>query len=189
MKTYLALVLGLACFSTATSLRADEGKVWAAVIAQACSAELRAADSSLAQGRKSFEVGEVLEMSGTSGRYGVLKIDATHVAMVPTSSLRMRECTAAELTQAKEKFNGLSHENQQKARKDVSNAKKSAMAQAAAGSCSSCPLARASAQNNAAAAYKAATEQNRALRKKQESLAKEALDWAAGQTGSATAAK
>ena len=189
MKTYLALALGLAFFSTPTSLHATEGKVWAAVIAQACSAELRAPDSSLAQGRKSFEVGEVLEMTGTSGRYGVLKIDANLVAMVPTSSLRMRECTAEELVQALAKYNVLNHDSQQKARKDVSNAKRSAVAQAAAGSTSSCPVARAAAQNSAAAAYKAAAEQSRALRKKEQSLAKEALDWAAGQESPATAAK
>jgi hypothetical protein len=101
----------------------------------------------------------------------------------------MRECTAEELAQAQARFNGLSYESQQKARKDVSNAKRSAAAQAAAGACSSCPMARAAAQNNAAAAYKAAADQSRALRQKQQTLAKEALDWAAGQVSPASAAK
>lgn len=186
MKPLLAIALGIACFSTA-SLRAAEKMLRAAVVAQSSNAELRANHSIRAAGRRTFEVGEVYECAATTGRFEELKIDATHVALVPTTALRTRECTAAELTQAQAKFNVLSHDNQRNAHKALTSAKKQAEAQA--GACSTCSVAQAAARKNLAAAKKAYTEQSKALRLKQQTLAREALDWAASLASPSTAAK
>lgn len=176
MKTFFAITLGFACFTTAT-LRGTEKLVRAAVVAQAINAELRNSTSIRAAGRKSFEVGEVYECATTTGRYGELKIDANQVALVPVTALRIRECTPAQLAEAQTKFNVLSYDSQRDARKELAVAKKQAQNQAA--SCSTCPSARAAALNASIAAKKACTEQAKALRQNQQALAKEALDWAA----------
>ncbi len=186
MKTLLAIALGFACFCTAP-LRAAEGKVRAAVVAQATNAELRTTSSIRAAGRQSFEVGEVYEIAATTGRYEELKIDATHVAMVPTASLRIRECTLAELSQAQAKFNVLSHGNQSDARKELTKAKKTAQKNAASG-CSTCPQAQAAAREAQAAAEKAYRKQIKDLRLKQQALANAARDWAEGRVSPSTAA-
>ena len=186
MKTFFAITLGFACFTTAT-LRGAEKLVRAAVVAQATNAELRNSTSIRAAGRRSFEVGEVYECATTTGRFGELKIDANQVALVPTTALRIRECTPAQLAEAQKKFNVLSHDSQRDARQELTSAKKKARNQAA--SCSTCPAAQAAARNAAAAAKKAYTEQSKALRQKQQTLAAEALEWAAGQASPSTAAK
>ncbi len=100
---------------------------------------------------------------------------------------RIRECTPAQLAEAQAKFNVLSHDSQRDARQELTSAKKKARNQAA--SCSTCPVAQAAARNAAAAAKKAYTEQSKALRQKQQTLATEALEWAAGQASPSTAAK
>jgi hypothetical protein len=187
MKTLFAIALGFACFCSAP-LRAAEKAVRAAVVAQAINAELRTTSSIRAAGRQSFEVGEVYEIAATTGRYEELKIDATHVAMVPTTSLRIRECTMAELSQAQAKFNVMSHDNQSDARKELTKTKTTAQKNAASG-CSTCPKVQAAARAAQAAAEKAYRKQIKDLRLKQQTLAYEALDWADGLVSPSTAAK
>ena len=82
-----------------------------------------------------------------------MKIDATHVALVPTTVLRIRECTTAELNQAQAKFNVMSHDNQSVARKELSNTKRTAQKNASSG-CSTCPTAQAAARAAQAEAEK-----------------------------------
>ena len=187
MKTPLAIALGFACFCTAP-LHAAENAVRAAVVAKATNAEVRATGSIRAAGRQSFEVGEVYEIVATTGRCEELKIDATHVALVPTTVLRIRECTTAELNQAQAKFNVMSHDNQSAARKELSNTKRTAQKNASSG-CSTCPVAQAAARAAQAEAEKAYRKQLKDLRLKQQTLANEALDWAEGRVSPSTVAK
>lgn len=179
MRTYLALALGLACFITSSSLSAAADMVRAAVIAKDVNAELRTTDSNRSAGRESFNAGEVHEIVATVGRHEQLKIDDTHVALVPTSSLRIRECTRSEFTEAQTKFKVLEAAEYREARKELSEKKKQAVAQAAAGSCATCPKIRAAAQERMSEANKAYKEESRELRTKMKNLTKEALEWAA----------
>ena len=179
MKTYLALALGLACFITPSSLCAAGDMVRAAVIAKDVNAELRSTDSTRSAGRESFNVGEIHEIVATDGRYEQLKVDDTHVALVPTSALRIRQCTRSEFSKAQAKFSVLKAEEYREARKKISTDKKQAIGAASARACATCPKVRAAAQNRMSAANKAYTAQNRALQLKLKNLAKEALDWAA----------
>ena len=179
MKTYLALTLGLACFITTSSLSTAADMVRAAVIAKDVNAELRTTDSARSAGRESFNAGEVHEIVATVGRYEQLKIDDTHVALVPTSSLRIRECTRSEFTEAQTKFKVLEAKEYRDARKDLSEKKKEAVAKASAGTCATCPKIRAAAQEKMSEANTAYKEKSRELRLKIKNLTKEALEWAA----------
>jgi hypothetical protein len=191
MKPYLAIVLGLTCFSTISSLRAEDGTVRTAVIAQDVNAELRNSDSARSAGRKSFNVGEVHEIATTTGKYEELKIGATQTALVPTSSVRIRTCTQPELTEAQEKFNVLTAENQHKALDALKAVKKQALADAGAlaSSCPTCPKVQQAAQERAGAAKKAYLKERKALNLRLKKLGQEALAWAAGSPSSPTAAQ
>jgi hypothetical protein len=191
MKTYLAIALGFACFSPASSLIAADGTVRAAVVAQNINAELRNSESARSAGRESFNVGEVHEIIATTGKYEELKVDATQTALVPTSSLRIRTCTRSELSEAQEKFNVLTAENQRKARKEISTVKKQALADAGAlaSSCPTCPKVQQAARERAGAAKKAYSKELKALRLRMKNLAVEALAWAGVSPSASTAAQ
>jgi hypothetical protein len=70
-----------------------------------------------------------------------LKIDATRVAVAPPGTVRVRDCTAAELSQAQAKFNALKPDAQRDSKKKIADARSSA-------ACATCPKVQASAQKN-----------------------------------------
>lgn len=163
MKNILSLALTLALFSPAV-VRAAEGGVRAAVVVQSTSAEMRTVNPNRAVGRESLSPGVVYEVVGKEGGPVELKIDAARVALAPSGSVQVRNCTAAELSAAQAKFSVLKPDAQRDAKKKIADARSVA-------ACATCPKVQASAQKN----Y---TEQTKALREQKEALLKEALAWA-----------
>lgn len=171
MKIALVTALSLACFVTA-SLRAADGTVQAAVVTSACSAELQTTNPPRKVGTRSLAEGEVYEVAGRPGFRVEMKIDQNQVAVVPLNSVRIRECSAAELSSARQKFGVLNLDSQKASRAKISEARQ-------AGLCATCPKVQAAAQTNYLAQTKALREQNQAL-------LKEAKEWAAGKASLAS---
>ena len=164
MKILISLALTLTLFGSA-AVRAAEGGVRAAVVLQSASAELRTVNPNRSTGRESLVPGVVYEVASKEGSPVALKIDANRVAVAPVGTVRVRTCTAAELSQAQAKFNALKPEAQRDAKKKITAARATA-------ACATCPTVQASAQKNYAT-------QSKALKDQKEALLKEALAWAA----------
>lgn len=196
MKTSMKTWIVAATIVTLSPLHAAESNVQAAVVAKETNAEVRKSAEMRAEGRRNLEVGEVYEVGSPNGRFLELKIDADHVALVPSDSLKIRSCSRTELGQVQAKFNkALSSESQSEARqaiaKTMRNAKSQEKAvaaqqasQAAAAKCSTCPMVRASAANAGSsqsvgsAARDAYIQQKKVMRDRNDALAKQALAWA-----------
>ena len=163
MKILVSLTLTLTLFGSA-AVRAAEGGVRAAVVLQSASAELRTVTPNRATGRESLVPGVVYEVASKDGGPVALKIDANHVAVAPVGTVRVRTCTAAELSQAQAKFNALKADVQRGEKKKINEARTTA-------ACATCPIVQASAQANYAT-------QSKALKDQKEALLKEALAWA-----------
>lgn len=155
----------LAVFSPA--LHATDGGVRAAVVTQATSAELRTVNPDRGIGRESLVPGTVYEVASKEGGPLRLKVDENHVAIAPAGALRVRNCTAAELSQAQAKFAALKPEAQRDAKKKLDAARTAA-------ACATCPKVRVTAQKN----Y---SEQTKALREQRGTLLKESLAWASAK--------
>lgn len=163
MKTLFALTL--ACF-VPVALHAEN--VRAAVVIQNTSADLRTTQPDRSVGRESLTPGLVYEVVGNPAGQTKLKIDATHVALAATSAIKIRECTPAELSQAQAKFNAsLNADTRKDAKKSIADNKTKA-------ACATCPIVQAGAQ-------KAFVAQTKALKEKNETLLKEALEWVAAK--------
>ena len=115
-------------------------------------------------GRESLVPGVVYEVTSKDGAPVELKIDATRVAVAPPGTVRVRDCTAAELSQAQAKINALKPDAQRDAKKKIADARSNA-------ACATGPKVQASAQKNYAA-------QTKAMKEQKEALLKEALAWA-----------
>ena len=163
MKKLTSLAVLLALFSPA-AVRAAEGGIRAAVVMQSTSAEMRTVSPVRSVGRESLVPGVVYEVTSKDGAPVELKIDANRVAVAPPGTVRVRDCTAAELSQAQAKFNALKPDAQRDAKKKIADARSSA-------ACATCPKVQASAQKNSAA-------QTKAMKEQKEALLKEALAWA-----------
>ena len=163
MKILISLALTLTLFGSA-AVRAAEGGVRAAVVLQSASAELRTVTPNRSTGRESLVPGVVYEVASKEGSPVELKIDANHVAVAPAGTVRVRTCTAAELSQAQAKFNALKSDVQRGAKKKINDARTTA-------ACATCPIVQAGAQANYAT-------QTKALKDQKEALLKEALAWA-----------
>jgi len=122
-------------------VRAAEGGVRAAVVMQSTSAEMRTVSPVRSVGRESLVPGVVYEVTSKEGAPVELKIDATRVAVAPPGTVRVRDCTAAELSQAQAKFNALKPDAQRDSKKKIADARSSA-------ACATCPKVQASAQKN-----------------------------------------
>ena len=162
MKNLISLALTFVILAP-VAMHATEGGVRAAVVMQSTSAELRTVSPNRAVGRESLSPGVVYEVVSKEGGPVELKIDATRVAVAPPGSVRVRNCTAAELSQAQAKFSALKPDAQRDAKKKLADARASA-------ACATCPKVQASAQKNFATGTKALKEQK-------EALLKEALAW------------
>jgi hypothetical protein len=108
---------------------------------QSTSAEMRTVSPVRSVGRESLVPGVVYEVTSKEGAPVELKIDATRVAVAPPGTVRVRDCTAAELSQAQAKFNALKPDAQRDSKKKIADARSSA-------ACATCPKVQASAQKN-----------------------------------------
>ena len=111
------------------------------MVMQSTSAEMRTVSPVRSVGRESLVPGVVYEVTSKEGAPVELKIDATRVAVAPPGTVRVRDCTAAELSQAQAKFNALKPDAQRDSKKKIADARSSA-------ACATCPKVQASAQKN-----------------------------------------
>jgi hypothetical protein len=193
MNRLIVPLLTILCV-IAIPMFAKADPVQAAVVATETNAEVHPNDSLRSTGRRVLAVGEVYEVRKLVDQKAELKMSDTEVAIVPVFVLRLRSCTPEELSAAQAKFNALSTERQHQALKGMSDAKQATMVEAgkqaaslAGGLNSNCPIQRQSTagamQGIAASAASKATKdysaQRKALREKNQTLAQEALAWAA----------
>ena len=177
IKTLLSLVLCISCFNPAAS-RAASDTVKAAVITQTTDADIRITEPDRYAGRQSLGAGQILEVAGSRGLQIALRLDTNHAALVSSRYLKIRECTPAELDQAKAKFNSL---NPAAARKTIIAASQQKLATAQSLACSTCPKQRARAGAVAQSAIATRNNELKALEQKNKALLAESLAWAAGK--------
>lgn len=177
MKMLLSLILCIACFNPAT-LRAANDTVKAAVITQTTDADIRTNEPDRYIGRQPLGAGQILEVTGSRGLQIALKFDASHTALVSSRYLKIRECTPAELDQAKAKFNSL---NPATERKSIMAASQQKLATAQSLACDTCPIRRAQAGGVAQSAIATRNAELKALEKKNKALLAESLAWAAAK--------
>ncbi|MCE9518041.1 MAG: hypothetical protein K8R87_00495 [Verrucomicrobia bacterium] len=171
MKPHLCIALAFGSFALIQSVAADTVRV--AMITQTTKADLRTNSPDRSVGPRDMEAGQVYEASAVKGLMTGLKIDAEHTAYLSTSYLKFRECTPAELEEAKKKFNvDLGAE-----RKVVFAAAQKGLAKAQAQGCATCPKVRAGAGATLQRVYNERSKGLKIVSQKEKAQLAEARAW------------